>query len=130
IESLAPYAAQLNADMSAFYTDVNTNLAFADGEVDNAQSGLTAILEQLSQMQFDRFAADSDQMGLRKTIISSFRIGTDDKQCDATEDRRRNLHEICEKVNDIFTAKVNDTEGQEEKESWDLPDDKDMDKKS
>lgn len=128
IESLGPLGDQLNTDVSSFKADVDTNLAFADGEVDNAQDGLTAILEQLSQMQFDKFAADSDQSGLRSTLIQSIRIGTDDKQCASPEDRRRDIHEICEKVNDIFTAKVDSAEDQEEKDNWGIADDKDMDK--
>ncbi|MEM6346558.1 MAG: hypothetical protein AAF927_21905 [Bacteroidota bacterium] len=130
VESLAPLANQLNTDVSDFKKDIDTNLTFADGEVDAAQTGLTAILEQLSQMQFDKFAADSDQIGLRNTILQSVRIGTDDKQCDSPSDRRRAIHEICEKVNDIFTARVNSAKDREEIDNWEIADGKDMDKEA
>jgi len=130
VESLGPLGDQLNSDVSSFKTDIDTNLAFADGEVDSAQDGLTAILEQLSQMQFDKFAADSDQFGLRSTVLQSIRVGTDDKQCDSPEDRRAAIYEICEKVNDIFTSKINSAEDQEEKDNWEIADGKDMDKKA
>ncbi|MFK7924457.1 MAG: hypothetical protein AB8H47_21040 [Bacteroidia bacterium] len=127
VESLGPLATQLNTDVSSFKSDVDTNMAFADGEVDNAQDGLTAILEQLSQMQFDKFAADSDQSGLHATLRGSVTIGTDDKYCESPEDRRAKLHSICEKVNDIFTAKVDSAQDQEEKENWGIADDMDKD---
>ncbi|MEL7531495.1 MAG: hypothetical protein AAFN10_09320 [Bacteroidota bacterium] len=130
LESLGPLAAQLETDISNFKKDVDTNMTFAGEEVDSAQEGLTAILEQLSQMQFDKFAADSDQSGLRATLMESIRIGTDDKNCDSIETRRANLHEICQKVNDIFTDKIDSAADKEEKENWGIADDKDMDQTS